>query len=499
MQETREAPSAEQAARSSGGSRFAGEQRSAFASGEGITPGHRTDPERGAPSAGKIWSPAPEPPILDSATPDFPTSPPPAPPVAELDPPAPQVPASPVLHDVHGHAQAAATSAGALASGPLRDVTMGPEAVASSEVAEGRTEGPSSGKSGGLLQEPASDFKRPPVPVVPDPLAAPPSDAPRNGSEPAPALSPQPEAGPTLDEAPAALTVGLETNALSPLQGPAGAAAATVISAAPSSLPSSPGSGATGPSSQPRLPIGGIGRSVGPQSAFEPGDRADGGGPPLRAKGAAPDAQIASHARGSDESGSRQPAGDAQIGRLPPLSGAPSSAVAFAQPATGVIGELGQAVARGAEGVVTVGPGPHRASRQVALQVTRALDQGRTEIRIQLDPPELGEVDIHLEFRELRLSATVSAERADTLDLLQRDARTLARALREAGVELADSDLSFTSGGRHDRPDAGASGQRAILLAHPFAAPAPIQDRSLAAARPDGFVSLSDGRMDLRV
>jgi flagellar hook-length control protein FliK len=135
----------------------------------------------------------------------------------------------------------------------------------------------------------------------------------------------------------------------------------------------------------------------------------------------------------------------------------------------------------------------------VALQVTRALDQGRTEIRIQLDPPELGEVDIHLEFRELRLSATVSAERADTLDLLQRDARTLARALREAGVELADSDLSFTSGGRHDRPDAGASGQRAILLAHPFAAPAPIQDRSLAAARPDGFVSLSDGRMDLRV
>jgi len=99
----------------------------------------------------------------------------------------------------------------------------------------------------------------------------------------------------------------------------------------------------------------------------------------------------------------------------------------------------------------------------------------------------------------LRLSATVSAERADTLDLLQRDARTLARALREAGVELADSDLSFTSGGRHDRPDAGAAGQRAMLLAHPLATPAPLLDGSLAAARPDGFVSLSDGRMDLRV
>jgi flagellar hook-length control protein FliK len=135
----------------------------------------------------------------------------------------------------------------------------------------------------------------------------------------------------------------------------------------------------------------------------------------------------------------------------------------------------------------------------VALRITKALEHDRTEIRIQLDPPELGEVDIQLEFRDLRLIATVSAERSDTLDLLQRDARTLARSLREAGLELADSDLSFASGGRHDRPDAGASGQRAIVVPHPLGAPAPHQDLPLALARPDGFVSLSDGRMDLRV
>jgi len=498
----REGPATEQAGRSSGRCKAAGEQRGAFASGEGATPGHRTDPERGAPPAGGTWPPALGLAGLDSASLDFPTLPPSALPAAEPDEAAPQESASPVRHDLHGHAQLAATSAAALASEPTGDeaATMGPETTASSEVTEGRTDGPSSGKSGGLLREPAPGPEPRPVPVVPEALAtAPPSDAPRNGGAPGQAASPPPEAAPTrvaTDEAPAAPMAGVETNALSSLQQPAGATAASGISAAPSALPASPGPGAAGASSPPRPPIGELGRSVGPRSAYEPGDSADGGERQLRARGEPPDSRVASHARGSDESNPRQPAADAQIARLPQLSGAPSGAAAIAPPPTP--GELGQAVTRGAEGVATAA-GPNPAARQVALQISRALDQDRTEIRIQLDPPELGEVDIRLEFRELRLSATVSAERADTLDLLQRDARTLARALREAGVELADSDLSFTSGGRHDRPDAGAAGQRAMLLAHPLATPAPLLDGSLAAARPDGFVSLSDGRMDLRV
>ncbi len=116
-----------------------------------------------------------------------------------------------------------------------------------------------------------------------------------------------------------------------------------------------------------------------------------------------------------------------------------------------------------------------------------------------MDPPELGEVDIQLEFRDLRLSAAVSAERSDTLELLQRDSRSLARALREAGLELADADLSFAHNGRHERPDAGAYAQRAFHLPHPLPAAPPLRDLPLTLAGPDGFVSLSDGRMDLRV
>ncbi len=120
-------------------------------------------------------------------------------------------------------------------------------------------------------------------------------------------------------------------------------------------------------------------------------------------------------------------------------------------------GEVAQVIARAPDGAASVEPGRHPATQQVALQITRALDQDRTEIRIRLDPPELGEVDIQLEFRDLRLTAAISAERSDTLELLQRDSRALTRALREAGLELADSDLSFAHSGRNDRPDTGAT------------------------------------------
>jgi hypothetical protein len=176
-----------------------------------------------------------------------------------------------------------------------------------------------------------------------------------------------------------------------------------------------------------------------------------------------------------------------------------AGAVAGSYFATGVTTEVAPIISRAPDGAGGGEPGPHPATRQVMLQISRGLDQDRTEIRIRLDPPELGEVDIQLEFRDLRLTASVSAERSDTLDLLQRDSRALARALREAGLELADSDLSFAHNGRNDRPDTGSYTQRAINLPHPLAAAAPVQDLSLAIASAHGFVSLSDGRMDLRV
>jgi hypothetical protein len=357
------------------------------------------------------------------------------------------------------------------------------------------------------IRETGPDIETSVPQIAPGPSASAPFDpASANGNpgEPAQASAPQPQIHPTMGSPPGAQPALLAapaseaergSGALQPLP-PTSTAEPAVFT---SSAPSAPADAAR-PVSSPfpgdvQAPRGIASRDV----VQLVRSRDDGEQLPLRTKSAAADAQVRSQARKVDESAPKAPAADAPNLRLRPPSGAPGSFASVLHAPTAVMGDFGQSGARAPEGVVMLDPGAHPATRQVALRITRALEHDRTEIRIQLDPPELGEVDIQLEFRDLRLTAIVSAERPDTLDLLQRDARTLARSLREAGLELADSDLSFAAGGRNDRPDAGHSGQRATVLPHPLATPAPPRDLPLALARPEGFVSLRDGRMDLRV
>jgi flagellar hook-length control protein FliK len=342
----------------------------------------------------------------------------------------------------------------------------------------------------------------------------PPSDGPAAEPESNPAKSPELQAGPASTGGTAAPTpvitsgtgVPIARQARPPARLESGLARAAKAGAGAPVLPvaadSTERSGATGPSEEQATPAGGdpmTRATEAPRHALAAKDGADGTDEsPGPDKPAAQDASFGSQVPATDPS-ARQPSGDAQPARSVQISGQPPNAVAFPQPAAGVSGEIAQLVVSAPDGAHSAAPEPHPATRQVALQITKALDQDRTEIRIRLDPPELGKVDIQLEFRDLRLSAAVSAERSDTLELLQRDSRSLMRALREAGLELADADLSFAHNGRDERPDAGAYAQRALHLPHPLPAAPPLRDLPLTLAGPDGFVSLSDGRMDLRV
>jgi flagellar hook-length control protein FliK len=351
-------------------------------------------------------------------------------------------------------------------------------------------------------------------PLLPPALETllPPSDAPAAGTENDPAKAPELQAGPASTggtAAPPAITPGtgfpLARQARPPAALEPGLARAAKAGAGAPVLPAAPDStersGAIRPSEEQATPARGdpITRGAEAPRALASKDGADGADEaPGPDKATAQDASFGSQVRATDPS-VRQPSSDAQPARSVQISGQPPNAVAFVQPAVGVSGEIAQLIASGPDGAHSAAPEPHPATRQVALQITKALDQDRTEIRIRLDPPDLGEVDIQLEFRDLRLSAAVSAERSDTLELLQRDSRSLVRALREAGLELADADLSFAHNGRDERPDAGAHAQRALHLPHPLPAAPPLRDLPLTLTGLDGFVSLSDGRMDLRV
>ena len=104
-------------------------------------------------------------------------------------------------------------------------------------------------------------------------------------------------------------------------------------------------------------------------------------------------------------------------------------------------------------------------TEQVNVQITKAIAEGMDKINIQLRPAHLGRVDIQLEMAsDGRVSAVVTADNKDTLDLLKQDSRELERALREAGLQMNSNDLSFQmrGEGQHGHGDgsqmAGGSG-----------------------------------------
>ncbi|MEO1040509.1 MAG: flagellar hook-length control protein FliK [Pseudomonadota bacterium] len=88
------------------------------------------------------------------------------------------------------------------------------------------------------------------------------------------------------------------------------------------------------------------------------------------------------------------------------------------------------------------------AAHALAAHIARKAVDGAHVFDIRLDPPELGRVEVRLEMRAgEKVSAVLSAERADALAELQRSARDLEKALNEAGLELDENGLSFELAG----------------------------------------------------
>ncbi|MDP6876591.1 MAG: flagellar hook-length control protein FliK [Alphaproteobacteria bacterium] len=82
---------------------------------------------------------------------------------------------------------------------------------------------------------------------------------------------------------------------------------------------------------------------------------------------------------------------------------------------------------------------------QVAMHLSKAVQNGIDRLSIRLDPAELGRVDVKLEVgHDGRAIALVAAERPETLELLKSDARALEKALQDAGLETDAGSLSFS-------------------------------------------------------
>jgi flagellar hook-length control protein FliK len=81
----------------------------------------------------------------------------------------------------------------------------------------------------------------------------------------------------------------------------------------------------------------------------------------------------------------------------------------------------------------------------LAVEIAARASEGKHRFEIRLDPPELGRIDVRLDFaKDGQVTSRLVVERADTLDLLRRDAPTLERALQSAGLRTDDSGLQFS-------------------------------------------------------
>ena len=76
---------------------------------------------------------------------------------------------------------------------------------------------------------------------------------------------------------------------------------------------------------------------------------------------------------------------------------------------------------------------------------------GRERIEIRLEPPELGRVRVEFEIVDRVVTAVVTAERSETLDLMRRNAESLLRDLAAARHE--NINLAFSSGSGGEAPE----------------------------------------------
>jgi flagellar hook-length control protein FliK len=135
-------------------------------------------------------------------------------------------------------------------------------------------------------------------------------------------------------------------------------------------------------------------------------------------------------------------------------------------PAATQVPAFGEAVARSAGITDRADPpavprAPVPAAVQVAEQVVRVVHAGRSQLRIDLSPAELGRVRVEAEFGDGRVTLVIQADRPETLDMLRADVRALERALGDAGLKLDPASVQFSLRGDDQQRGFAAAGGNA--------------------------------------
>jgi hypothetical protein len=191
-----------------------------------------------------------------------------------------------------------------------------------------------------------------------------------------------------------------------------------------------------------------------------------------------------------------------------------AGAGAGATTATGNNGAPGAAIPASFNGVLSTlqaTPGPVTAPQHgggapeavplagIPIAIVARAEAGERKFEIRLDPPELGRIEVQLSVDSSgRATSHLVVDRADTLDLLRRDAPALERALQSAGLTTDDASLQFSL---RDQSFAGSDQGSPAPVAPP--APAGVTESDVApidaALRRYGPPTGLGGGIDIRV
>ncbi|MGD1934626.1 MAG: flagellar hook-length control protein FliK, partial [Candidatus Phaeomarinobacter sp.] len=102
---------------------------------------------------------------------------------------------------------------------------------------------------------------------------------------------------------------------------------------------------------------------------------------------------------------------------------------------------------------------PQTPAREIAINMARNLANGTNRFEIRLDPAELGRIDVRMELgTDGRVQAHLTVEKPETLEMLQRDARALEKALSDAGLDMENGSLGYSL--RDDSEGSGFAANR---------------------------------------
>lgn len=139
-----------------------------------------------------------------------------------------------------------------------------------------------------------------------------------------------------------------------------------------------------------------------------------------------------------------------------------------------------------------------QAAEQVKVHIQQLVNSGADRIQIKLSPASLGKVEVALELTPDKVvQAVVYAEKPETLDMLERDARVLQKAFEEAGMKFDSNSLTFQHGqpGNSDAELAEGGAQ----TANGAAADADGADTEEAADNDKPRRRQHDGMLDLEI